>query len=531
MQQADVGLLMCHLRPMKPCPEYVLGFVGHRRLPDEEGLRAAIRLSLQRFVAEAEAKKGRLNAYCSITYGADLLFLECAHELGIPVHLLLAKPLPLKMEDRLTDGISADFKGENGAPDRVEDWLRAKAVIQKSLDGVNGSSWRVVNQASGDPGCYYDAGVMLVEGSDALLAVWDGAAARGIGGTGDTCAFARSTDKPVFVLSPRPVEALVQAQDFRPAFHSVHLASTIALLTGRKEAETSSELFARLDAEAFSLGTAFRERLSRSTKFFYFATLLGAATSTISWILALLAIIVVAKVGFTLAAWFIQRGNRRDQAQVRWLELRFASEIARGLRAARDFTDPLHLPIGRHRPEWALFARTLALEIRREHPPRPWQVGRDEYVVEQLESQAKYFKSRQVTASQECRKLRRLGNFAAQMSPCIVVAAFLHMGVQRLPMGEWGFLRTHRELFNHVLDFFSLSIPLTAGYLSSLRHGSSANRRSIHYGDLAIRLESLARRIRLLRTEAYARQLVSESEALLTEEQLEWRLRESEGLA
>ena len=115
------------------------------------------------------------------------------------------------------------------------------------------------------------------------------------------------------------------------------------------------------------------------------------------------------------------------------------------------------------------------------------------------------------------------------MSPCIVIAALLHMGVQRLPLGEWAFLRDHRVLFNHILDFLSLSVPLTAGYLSSLRQGSSANRRSLHYGDLSERLTSLAARIRMIRTEAYARRLIGEAEAVLTEEQLEWRLRESEG--
>ena len=38
---------------MKPQPEFVLGFVGHRHLADEEGLRPAIRLCLERFAAEA----------------------------------------------------------------------------------------------------------------------------------------------------------------------------------------------------------------------------------------------------------------------------------------------------------------------------------------------------------------------------------------------------------------------------------------------------------------------------------------------
>jgi hypothetical protein len=514
---------------MKSQPEFVLGFAGHRRLSDEEGLRSSIRSCLLRFSQEAALRGGRLNAYCSVCYGADLLFAECAHELGLPVHLLLAKPLPTTLEEFPTDGIAEDFKGRDGQGDQVADWRRALVIIRRALAAENGGSLRVANQDSGEPGCYYDASVMLVEGSDALLAVWDGAPAKGIGGTGDACEFARATGKPVFVLSPVADEAATQALGLRPDFHSVHLPSTILLLTQRKERESSQDLFFRLDAEAFSLGTAFRERLSRSTKFFFYATLLGAATSTIPWALPLLMFIMVVKAVFTGTAWFIQRGNRRDRAQARWLELRFASEIARGLKAARDFNDPLHLPIGRHRPEWALFARTLALEIRREHPPRDWQVGRDEYVADHLEAQANYFRSKQAAAAEECSRLRRLGTFAAQMAPCIVLAGLLHMGVQRLPIGQTEFLQANRALLNHVLDFLSLVAPLTAGYLSSMRQGSSANRRSLHYGDLSDRLAGLALRIRMIRTEASARRLVGESEGILTEEQLEWRLRESEG--
>ena len=120
---------------MKSQPEFVLGFVGHRRLPDEEGLRPAIRACLEKYGREAALRGGRLNAYCSICYGADLLFAECAHELGIPVHLLLAKPLPTRLEDVPTDGISEDFKGAAGQPDRVEDWRRAVVLIRRAPSG------------------------------------------------------------------------------------------------------------------------------------------------------------------------------------------------------------------------------------------------------------------------------------------------------------------------------------------------------------------------------------------------------------
>ncbi|MGC9994109.1 MAG: hypothetical protein ABSE79_02225 [Terriglobia bacterium] len=46
------------------------------------------------------------------------------------------------------------------------------------------------------------AGKFIVENCDLLIAVWDGAAAKGLGGTADVVAFAKRKRRPIFHINP-----------------------------------------------------------------------------------------------------------------------------------------------------------------------------------------------------------------------------------------------------------------------------------------------------------------------------------------
>ena len=67
----------------------LLGFAGHRAVPDPEGLRAAIR-------REVEAMRGtlgkRMIAVCGAAAGADLVFLKACVELRVPAIVILPFP-------------------------------------------------------------------------------------------------------------------------------------------------------------------------------------------------------------------------------------------------------------------------------------------------------------------------------------------------------------------------------------------------------------------------------------------------------
>ncbi len=55
---------------------------------------------------------------------------------------------------------------------------------------------------------FFEAGKEVVDRSDLLFAVWDGQAARGIGGTADVVAYALSRGKPIVHLNPATDEVL-----------------------------------------------------------------------------------------------------------------------------------------------------------------------------------------------------------------------------------------------------------------------------------------------------------------------------------
>ena len=52
---------------------------------------------------------------------------------------------------------------------------------------------------------YLAAGITVVERSDVLVAVWDGQASRGLGGTADIVSYARVRKREVIVLWPQGV--------------------------------------------------------------------------------------------------------------------------------------------------------------------------------------------------------------------------------------------------------------------------------------------------------------------------------------
>lgn len=56
--------------------------------------------------------------------------------------------------------------------------------------------------ARSDEESYFAAGRLIVDSTDVLLAVWDGATGKGSGGTSDIVAYARRTGKPVIHIDP-----------------------------------------------------------------------------------------------------------------------------------------------------------------------------------------------------------------------------------------------------------------------------------------------------------------------------------------
>ncbi len=165
-----------------------VGVTGHRRVDDVEAVSAAVRVALarvrERFAADgdpgaigAERAQTRLEAVSPLAEGADRIVARAV--LAGPGATLTVL-LPFPADDYATDftapGSRAEFEELLGQAARVE---LMPAVVTR------------------DEG-YERAGRWVVERSDVLLALWDGAASRGRGGTAATVAYARDRGLPIY---------------------------------------------------------------------------------------------------------------------------------------------------------------------------------------------------------------------------------------------------------------------------------------------------------------------------------------------
>ena len=59
----------------------------------------------------------------------------------------------------------------------------------------------MISEYGGREDAYLDCGMETVNDADVLLALWDGEAAHGKGGTGDVVGYAKSLCKPVIIIN------------------------------------------------------------------------------------------------------------------------------------------------------------------------------------------------------------------------------------------------------------------------------------------------------------------------------------------
>ncbi len=153
----------------------LLGFAGHRRVPDAEGLRAAIRREV---IAMKELLGNRMIAITGAAAGADLIFLKTCVELRIPAIVIL--PFP-------EEKFAADFED-------AEEWAMALR-----LSGVALAKY-VAPGGQEAPEAYQVVSRLLLEWADAFLFAWNGEPPKGAGGTGETVGETQALGIPARVI-------------------------------------------------------------------------------------------------------------------------------------------------------------------------------------------------------------------------------------------------------------------------------------------------------------------------------------------
>jgi hypothetical protein len=151
-----------------------IGVIGHRYLSDPESIEKQVDLALLRI--QETFKGDKLNILSQLAIGADQIVARRA--LTYPETRLLV-PLPMPLDIYLEDF------GASAARDAFFELYRRAYEI-----------WTLPGAGTRDD-AYYAAGVFLVERSDVVVAVWDGQAARGRGGTAEMVALSRERGIPL----------------------------------------------------------------------------------------------------------------------------------------------------------------------------------------------------------------------------------------------------------------------------------------------------------------------------------------------
>lgn len=188
---------------------------GHRpnKLPAESlaALSATLATLIQRIDDNAQAvaaKHGRLLGarvrlvlLSSLAEGADRMAAEKALEQGWQLQC----PLPFERGVYSQDFIDAASRAEF-------ERLASAAYSVFELDGKRGSA-----NGFGSERAYESAGLMMLEASDLIIAVWDGKVAEGIGGTAVVVERALRDEVPVLLINPTdPSAAKLMWTGFEP---------------------------------------------------------------------------------------------------------------------------------------------------------------------------------------------------------------------------------------------------------------------------------------------------------------------------
>jgi len=157
---------------------------GHRKLLYPGTVREQIRSSLQYFQARYKDKE-EVVAITAMASGSDTIFAEEALDLGIAVKAIF----PFAASE-----YQKDFS--------PEEWQRVQAVINNKKRPVQ---LEIANTLSSfaeqeKKNAYLNTGVQLVDDANIVLAVWDGLAPQGAGGTADIVRYATGKNKELHII-------------------------------------------------------------------------------------------------------------------------------------------------------------------------------------------------------------------------------------------------------------------------------------------------------------------------------------------
>lgn len=150
-----------------------VGFSGHQRRPgiDWEWVRGAITDGLARL-------PGGFEGLCSLAAGADQLFANCVHAQGGRLVVIVPRD---------------DYESFFDEPDDLDAYRALLRIADRKIE---------LHDSGAPERSFFRAGEYITENADALMVVWDGRPAEGLGGTADIVRLARRRRCPVLHINP-----------------------------------------------------------------------------------------------------------------------------------------------------------------------------------------------------------------------------------------------------------------------------------------------------------------------------------------
>ncbi len=475
---------------------HVAGFTGHRHVSDAKRIAAALRTALTQLRTETA---GEWIALSSIAAGSDSLFAEVATEFGLSWHVVL--PLP-----------PTEFKKDFPA----EDWKRVEALLPKA------EIVRVSAEAEARDDAYLDCGMETVNGCDVLLAVWDGAPARGKGGTAEVIAYARELGRPLLIIDAATAE--IRRENFghfarRDADlkHFNHLPpAPPTAWAAPNPFQAPADVVAlqgKVDHAATRGAPHFRRLIVLTVMLHVLATLVAAAALAFGWHALVLPWM---KLLCLLGALGVALLLRTQGTHHHWVRCRLAAEFCRsalatwGLPRAAPLFAELDLPGLRQ------LTRSLQVLHRRSVGAQPVMMAefKEKYLTDRIDDQLGYYSKKLAQAEPLLVRLR-LGFWIATILAiaCTTLYATDH---------TWHFAEFEGVTEEVVYYFLPISLPVIAAAFMSFISINDLHRRLARYREMQALLGSARKQIVYSQTWSSLERIVQRTERALLQEVLEW---------
>jgi len=470
-----------------------IGFTGHRTLGDEDKCRKWIVDFLTRQKASAA---GVVYGVSSVAAGGDLLFAESCIQLELPLSVLL--PLPV-------DEFRKDFDAAA--------WSRAEQVLSKA------ASIEVTTRAGSREESYYECGIETVHQSRLMLALWNGEASQGLGGTEDVVSFARGLGRQVVWIQSATGEVRTfneQAENELLDDPELEFLNSLPDPNVNVEADRPGTLarawFRKVDDSATRCAPQSRRLAAIPIVFTAAAAIFSGAGSWAHEVKTWLAIGTALGILAAVLPVILRLRNR----QVLWARTRTAAEVCRSVMAF--WRTPAHYEaIGPEVvPELSgvLMSLNLLKMVDRDRSQSSLDEFKQRYRQERIAGQIDYFFRHAAQSAAEARRYRAATwisiGFAAAVNAWLFVSG--HFSGISAP-GPW---KQSLSLGASI----AFQIATIAGALLAV---NDCDRRKERYQELHKKLGSWDTQIEVLRTWPSVLHVAEQIERALLAEFIEWR--------